>query len=95
MMPDKIYLNTPKIQPELDNTTWDTKTYADCENVEYIRKDVVDEMVKSAEDHAFFAGQEKFREKLLEWANTMKRICKRAEPIEKAYQTMIDKIESL
>lgn len=34
---------------------------------EYIRKDVVDETIKSAEDHAYFAGQEKFREKLLEW----------------------------
>lgn len=32
---------------------------------------------------------------LLEWANNMKRICKGAEPIEKAYQTMIEKIESL
>ena len=44
--PDKIYLNTPKIQPELDNTTWDTKTYADCENIEYIRKDTLLEWVK-------------------------------------------------
>ena len=61
----------------------------------YIRKDVVDEMVKSAEDHAFFAGQERLRERLLEWAKNMKRICKGAEPIEKAYQTVIDKIESL
>lgn len=41
MTPDKIYLNTPKIQPELDNTTWDTKTYANCENIEYIRKDAL------------------------------------------------------
>lgn len=32
---------------------------------------------------------------LLEWAKNMKQICKGAEPIEKAYQTMIDKIESL
>lgn len=32
---------------------------------------------------------------LLEWAKNMKRICKGADPIEKAYQTMIDKIESL
>lgn len=39
--PDKIYLNTPKIQPELDNTTWDTKTYDDCENIKYIRKDAL------------------------------------------------------
>ncbi len=31
----------------------------------------VDEMVKSAEDHAYFAGQEKMREKLLEWIDKM------------------------
>ena len=50
--PDKIYLNTPKIQPELDNTTWDTKTYADCENVEYIRKDALLELAKERLDFA-------------------------------------------
>lgn len=50
--PDKIYLNTPKIQPELDNTTWDTKTYADCENVEYIRKDALLEWAKERLDFA-------------------------------------------
>ncbi len=32
---------------------------------------------------------------LLEWAENMKRLCKGAEPLEKAYQTVIDKIESL
>lgn len=32
---------------------------------------------------------------LIEWAKEMKRICRGAKPIEKAYQTMIDKIESL
>lgn len=64
-------------------------------DVEYIRKDISDEAIQIAEDHAYFAGQEKFREKLLEWAKEMKRICQGAEPIEKAYQTMIDKIESL
>ena len=35
------------------------------------------------------------KDTLLEWAIEMKRICKGAEPIEKAYQTVIDKIESL
>lgn len=39
--PNKIYLNAPKIQPELDNTTWDTKAWKDCENIEYIRKDAL------------------------------------------------------
>lgn len=32
---------------------------------------------------------------LMEWANNMKRICKGAEPIEKAYQTMIDKLNEM
>lgn len=36
------------------------------------------------------------KDAVLEWAKEMKRICKGAEPIiEKAFQTMIDKIESL
>lgn len=43
------------------------------------------------------SGYEEYirKDALLEWANNMKRICKGAEPIEKAYQTMIEKIESL
>lgn len=35
------------------------------------------------------------KDALMEWAKEMKKICRGAEPIEKAYQTMIDKIESL
>lgn len=35
------------------------------------------------------------KEALLEWAKAMKRICKAAEPIEKAYQTMIDKLNEM
>ncbi len=35
------------------------------------------------------------KDALLEWVKEIKRICKGAEPIEKAYQTVIDKIESL
>ena len=38
----------------------------------YIRKDLVDEMVKSAEDHAYFAGRERFREEMLEWLEALK-----------------------
>lgn len=45
--PNKIYLNFPKIQPELDNATWDTKQYDDCENVEYIRKEAIIEKLNS------------------------------------------------
>lgn len=38
------------------------------EVAEYIRKDIHDETIKTAEDHAYFAGKEKLREELLEWA---------------------------
>lgn len=43
-------------------------TSKEIESIEYIRKDVVDEMLKTAEDHAYFAGKEKMREELLKWA---------------------------
>ena len=35
------------------------------------------------------------KDALLGWAKAMKRICKAAEPIEKAYQTMIDKLNEM
>ncbi len=41
-------------------------------------------------------GEEYLRkDALMEWAKAMKRICKAAEPIEKAYQTMIDKLNEM
>ena len=78
--------------------------------IEYIRKDIADEMVELAEDHAYFAGQEKLREKLLEWAKERQAYyCKRADDIdddsnhemvyfygkESAFRELIGKIESL
>ncbi len=35
------------------------------------------------------------KEALLEWVEKMKSICKGAEPIVKAYQTVIDKLNSM
>ena len=35
------------------------------------------------------------KDALLEWAERMKSICKGAEPIVKAYQTVIDKLNSM
>lgn len=35
------------------------------------------------------------KDALLEWAKAMRRVCKTAEPIEKAYQTMIDKLNEM
>ena len=37
-------------------------------DTEYIRKDVVDNMLQVAEDHAYLAGQEAMREKLIDKA---------------------------
>jgi len=93
--PDKLYIGRRNYGPLVGGWKSQPFTSEEIESIEYIRNDVVDEMLKTAEDHAYFAGKEKIREALLEWAKEMKRICKGAKPIEKAYQTVIDKIESL
>ena len=52
-MPERIYLfycNDAMVTP-LEGDT------------EYIRKDIVDDMIKTAEDHAHFAGSEYARKK--------------------------------
>lgn len=63
--PEKIYIGRVFINDLLS----EKRNYND---VEYIRKDIVDDMLKSAEDHAYFAGQEKMREALVEWAKSYK-----------------------
>lgn len=65
--PDRIYINS--YDPSLERgfvTGCIEKMKSD--DIEYFCKDIVDETIKIAEDHAYFAGQEKFREKLIEWA---------------------------
>ena len=93
--PDKIYVR--EYPDGSFNPAWESKRKDDPTTLfhEYIRKDIVDETIKTAEDHAYFAGQENLREKLLKWAKSMKRICKGAEPIEKTYQTIIDELNSM
>ena len=78
---------------------------ADVPEKEYIRKDIVDETIKTAEDHAYFAGREKLRETLLEWIEVLK--AQSLELREKGYgdvfygaqitilEEIIDKIKSL
>lgn len=63
--PDKIYIFL-----DGDESWYTEKDYISQPptSVQYINKDIVDETIKTAEDHAYFAGQEKFREKLIEWA---------------------------
>lgn len=54
-MPERIYLfdcNDAMVTP-LEGDT------------EYIRKDIVDDMIKTAEDHAYFAGSEYARKEMV------------------------------
>lgn len=46
-------------------------------------------------NHPLYGEEYLRKEALMEWAKNMRRICKDAEPIEKAYQTVIDKINSM
>ena len=55
-MPERIYLFDYN---EATTTPLDGDT-------EYIRKDIVDDMIKTAEDHAFFAGSEYARKEVIE-----------------------------
>lgn len=101
MKPDKIFLTY-----EDGYTGWGIEPDKLAkENVEYIRKDISDEAIKSAEDHAYFAGQEKFREKMLEWAKEQiehhEKMLKNY-PTEReymafvgAFQSMIDKLKTI
>lgn len=57
-LPERVYLFDC-------NDVLMTKSEGDTE---YIRKDVVDDMLATAEDHAYFAGSEKARERVTEEA---------------------------
>lgn len=61
--PERIYLFdcNPSLAIKLDGDT------------EYIRKDIVDDMLKTAEDHAYFAGGEAMREKAI---SRLESLCK-------------------
>lgn len=61
-MSDKIY-----IQPNAHDRWWEGDKPND-NFVEYIRKDISDKTIELAEDHAFFAGSEAMREKVLDLA---------------------------
>ena len=60
--PEKIYLFENPIT-ETPDDRWLSKR-SDDNDIEYIRKDVVDDMLATAEDHAYFAGSERAKEKL-------------------------------
>ena len=92
--PDTIYIQTNK--GETLSSKWTTIPFRDFENTEYIRKDIVDETIKTAEDHAYFAGQEKFREKLLKCINEIRAIPhENAVARDLAFQEIINKINSI
>lgn len=58
--PDKILL----VKDDVIEDYWVLKNSTQCEDVEYIRKDIVDDMLITAEDQAYLAGQETMKEKL-------------------------------
>ena len=100
--PDKIYV-VNILDDSLPNNTrgvWSCVEVEDTLNTEYIRKDLVDEKIKTAEetielaeDHAYFAGKEKLREELLKWLEEMKFYASDTKKV--AYQNIIDKLNSL
>lgn len=104
--PERIYINNYNGNDTCGNQ-WHTKPSTNPSTVshEYIRKDISDATIQSAEDHAYFAGQEKFREKMLAWAKEQlehhEEMLKNY-PTEReymafvgAYQSMIDKLEKI
>ncbi len=91
--PDKIYIQTNK--GEAFSSKWTTIPFRDFENTEYISKDIVDETIKTAEDHAYFAGQEKFRGKLIEWLEECMNNPVITDLQKDNIQELIDKINSL
>jgi hypothetical protein len=105
MIPDKIYIQPRTIDKLPQQNIVYTKQLSDT-SIEYIRKDFADEMVKLAEDHAYFAGQENLREKLLDWAKekynkAYKLHLKKGDNYAygqgkmDAYQKLIDKLNSI
>ena len=95
-IPDKILISRDE-DGKIHHSYWTTdQELVPFEDTIYIRKDIVDETIKTAEDHAYFAGQEKFREKLLKCINEI-----RAIPHENAivrdltFQEVVNKLNSM
>ena len=94
--PDKIYLKPLFME---DGESIVRKCSEECKKgytIEYIHKDIVDETIKTAEDHAYFAGQEKFREKLMKWIQEVRAIPhENAIVRDLAFQEVVNKINSM
>lgn len=73
MAPEKIY-----IQPDAHDR-WFEGDKPNDKFVEYIRKDIHDDTVKTAEDHAFLAGAEWEKEKV------------QGKPVTKTFISLIEK----
>lgn len=88
MKPDKIYIQEGAILRT--ENTYDN-------DVCYVRKDIVDDTIATAEDHAYFAGKEKMREELLEFVN--KKLQESADRLDfranQAYAEVFDKLNSM
>lgn len=92
--PEKIYIGL--VKSKVDNGVVYTTVSEEFPNAkEYIRKNIVDETIATAEDHAYFAGKEKLREELLEWAKET-YLNENASAIRKVcYKQLIDKLNSM
>lgn len=94
--PDKIYLKPLLME---DGESIVRKCSEECKKeytIEYIHKDIVDETIKTAEDHAYFAGQEKFREKLIKWIQEIRAIPHENAIIrDLAFQEVVNKLNSM
>lgn len=53
------------------------------------------ETIELAEDHAYFAGKEKLREELLEWLKEQLALCDNAVAMRRAYDKLIDKLNTV
>ena len=87
--PDKIYLYGDAIHSEpTQRYGYEPRTGKyrgqSILSVPYIREDIVNETIATAEDHAYFAGKEKLREELLEWAEAKKSELFNGEPTDVA-----------
>lgn len=75
--PDKIYIHRKDNPLEI---TWSETEEKGCTNTEYIRKDIVDDMLKTAEDHAYLAGADWQKEQMLKEAFSFYEIIKVVPP---------------
>ena len=96
--PDKIYLQhniTTDLYDEFWPEWFEGTNHPD-RDICYIRKDIVDETIQTAEDHAYFAGKEKMREELLERVRlAYGKLSMNPFDVQDVFEELIDKLNSM